>query len=182
MDVRMKASLEAIFSPRSVAVIGASNNPKRWGFETMMTMLAANYRHELYPVNPNEREVMGMRCYPSLAHLPGEIDLAVIVVNAALVPGIIKECIAKKVKGGVIITAGFAEIGSEGAALQERLTTEAKAAGFYFIGPNCMGVWSSAGRVNTIYWPDLVPGRGSVSFISQSDTLGDSREFIPGGV
>jgi len=172
MNAQMKASLDAIFKPRSVAVVGASNNPEVWGYRTLQRLVGGGYRHEIYPVNPNEKEVQGFRCYPAISEIPEEIDLAVVVVNASLVAKVIQECIAKKVKGGIVITAGFAEIGSAGAELQDRLAREAKEAGFYFIGPNCMGIYSSEGNVNTIFQPQVAMPQGPVSFISQSGTLG----------
>ncbi len=171
MDTRMKQSLDAIFRPRSVAIVGASNNPERWGYGTMLNMLAAGYRNALYPINPNEKEVQGLPCYPSLSEAPADIDLAVIVVNASAVPAVLRECIQKKVKGGIVITAGFAEVSADGAEMQKRLANEAKEAGFYFIGPNCWGIWSSEGDVNTLFW-DLPP-KGPISFVSQSGSLGE---------
>lgn len=171
MDYRMKHSLDAIFSPRSVAIIGASNNRKRWGYGTVFNMLAAGYRGKLFAVNPNETEVQGIRCYPRISEIPEEIDLAVIVVNASAVPGVIRECLQKSVKGGVVITAGFAEVSAEGAEIQKSLAEEAKNAGFHFVGPNCWGVWSAEANVNTLFWE--LPPKGSVSFVSQSGSLGE---------
>jgi acyl-CoA synthetase (NDP forming) len=171
MNNQLKKSLDAIFQPRSVAIIGASNNRERWGYGTMLNMLDAGYRHALYPVNPNEREVQGVPCYPTVSDIPGEIDLAVIVVNAAAVSDILRECIRKKVKGGIIITAGFAEVSSTGAQVQRELAEEAKRAGFYFIGPNCWGIWSSEANVNTLFWE--LPPKGPISFVSQSGSLGE---------
>ena len=173
MDARMKESLDAIFNPRSVAIVGASNNPRRWGNGTIRNMLAGGYRHKLYPVNPAEDEVLGIRCYPGISDVPDRIDLAIIVINASLVPGVIQECIDCGVKGGILITAGFAELGSKGAEIQVKLARESKEAGFHFIGPNCLGVWSSQGNVNTVYWDEVIPSKGPVSFISQSGTLGE---------
>jgi len=168
-----RGSLDAIFRPRSVAIVGASNNPRRWGYHTLTNMLLSGYRHPIYPINPGEREVQGIKCYPSIIDVPGEIDLAIIVVNMSLIVEVVKACIAKKVKGGIIITAGFAETGDEGADLQDRLAKEAKQAGFHFIGPNCWGIWSSEGNVNTVFGRDMLLPRGSVSFVSQSGTLGE---------
>ena len=173
MDFRLKEALEAIFEPKSAAVIGASNNPRRWGFRTFKNMLDAGFRHDLYPVNPGEDEVQGHICYPSITQVPGPVDLAVIVVNTSQVPDLISECIAKGVKGGIIITAGFAEINDQGAETQEALAREAREAGFYFVGPNCWGLWSSSGHVNTVFPPDMHLPKGSVAFLSQSGTLGE---------
>ncbi|GAB4344088.1 MAG: hypothetical protein Kow0099_23160 [Candidatus Abyssubacteria bacterium] len=171
MEPRMRESLDAIFKPRSVAIIGASNNRERWGYGTMLNMLAAGYRNALYPINPNESEVQGVPCYPSISDVPGPVDLAVIVVNASAVAGILRECIRKKVKGGIVITAGFAEVSADGAALQRQLAEEARQAGFYFVGPNCWGIWSSEANVNTLFWE--LPPKGPISFVSQSGSLGE---------
>jgi acyl-CoA synthetase (NDP forming) len=171
MNHQLKQALDSIFMPRSVAIIGASNNRQRWGYGTMFNMLAAGYRHTLYPINPNEHEVQGIPCYPTLSAVPAEIDLAVIVVNATAVPDVLRECLQRKVKGGIIITAGFAEISSEGAVVQQKLVEEAEEAGFYFVGPNCWGVWSADANVNTLFWE--LPPKGPISFVSQSGSLGE---------
>jgi acyl-CoA synthetase (NDP forming) len=171
LDTQLKESLQAIFKPNSVAVVGASNNIMSWGFGTLNSLIVGRYRQTIYPINPKEKIIQGFRGYPNLMEVPGEIDLAVIVVNAASVTRVIEECIAKKVKGGIVITAGFAEISSDGALLQRKIAEEARKAGFYFLGPNCLGVWSTEGRLNT--FPNLArrPHRGPISFISQSGTL-----------
>ena len=173
MDDRMRSSLDAVFRPRSVAIVGASNSPKRWGYQTLENMVIAGYRGAIYPVNPAEKEVQGFHCYPSLSAIPGEVDLAVIVVNASLIRQVVGECIEKGVKGGIVITAGFAELGHEGALVQQWLAAEAERSGFYFIGPNCWGVWSSDGGVNTIFGADMIPPKGHVAFVSQSGTLAE---------
>ncbi len=170
MDMGMKKSLDAIFKPRSVALIGASNNPDRWGYYTMKCLLLGGH-NRIFPVNPSEEEIQGLRCYPNISAIPHEIDLAVIVVNVSLAPGIIEECIENKVGGGILITAGFAEINAEGAELQKRIAKQANDAGFYFIGPNCRGIWSADGKVNTDMVPN--PTDGPISFVSQSGTLAE---------
>jgi len=173
MDLQKKQSLDAIFKPRSVAVVGASNNIQSWGFGMLNSLLAGRFRNRMYPINPNEKIIQGLPGFPSLRDVPDEIDLAIIVVNASLVPQVIEECIAKKVKGGIVITAGFAEISPEGARAQKEITEASKKAGFYFLGPNCLGVWSSEGNLST--FPNMTqrPHRGPISFISQSGTLGN---------
>ncbi len=173
MDDRLMKSLQAIFKPRTAAIVGASNSRKRWGYGTMRSMLLAGYRKTLYPINPKEEEIQGLPCYPDLSSVPEPIDLAIIVVNNSLVPGVIKDCIANKVKGAILITAGFAEISREGADLQDKLAREAKEAGFHFIGPNCWGVWSSEGNVNTVFGKQMLLPKGPISFLSQSGTLGE---------
>jgi acyl-CoA synthetase (NDP forming) len=172
MGIQMKTSLDAIFKPRSIALVGASNNITTWGYGTLNSLLAGRFRHTIYPVNPKEKVIQGIPGYPNISAIPGEVDLAIIVVNASLVPSIIEECIAKKIKGGIVITAGFAESSADGGAKQKEIAEKAKAAGFYFLGPNCLGVWSSEGNVNTLFRGNYRPHRGPISFISQSGTLG----------
>lgn len=172
MDANLKASLDAIFKPKSIALVGASNNMTTWGFGTLSSLLAGRFRHKIYPVNPTEKVIQGITSFPSISAIPGEVDLAIIVVNASLVPGIIEECINEHVKGGIVITAGFAESSAEGKNKQSEIAARAKEAGFYFLGPNCLGVWSSEGNVNTLFRGTYRPHRGPISFISQSGTLG----------
>jgi acetyltransferase len=173
MDQRLRESLQSIFKPQSVAIVGASNNPMRWGYHTLRNMIEAGFRHRLYPVHPNDKKVQGIPCYPGIARIPAEVDLAVIVVNTTQVADVIAQCIDKKVKGGIVITAGFAEAGEKGAQLQKEIAEDAKQAGFNFLGPNCWGIWSSAGNVNTLFNKRMHPAKGSVAFVSQSGTLGE---------
>ncbi len=173
MAYRLQKSLDAIFNPRSVAVIGASNHMYRWGYSTLRNMLLAGYRRNLYPINPNESEIQGVKCYPSLNDVPEPIDLAINVVNTSLIADVIDDCIQNGVKGGIVITAGFAEISSEGADLQKRMAEKGRDAGFHFVGPNCWGIWSSEGNVNTVFGSDMQFKKGPISFLSQSGTLGE---------
>ena len=172
MDSGMKSSLDAIFKPRSIALIGASNNPNRWGYFTMNCLMEGGHNN-IYPVHPKDQEVHGVKAYPNLASIPEKIDLAVIAVNSNIAPQIIHECMNQGVKSGILITAGFAEISEEGARVQVQLAEEAAKAGFYFIGPNCRGIWSADGKVNTDMHMELIPPNGPVSFISQSGTLAE---------
>lgn len=172
MKRTLKEQLDSIFRPRSVAVIGASNNPNRWGYGTMISILDwSQFRGEIYPINPKEDSVLGLKAYKSVLDVPGPIDLAVIVVNAGQVIDVFKQCIEKGVGGAVVITAGFAEIGPEGARRQEELTKLSLESGIRFVGPNCNGIWTSAVRLNLCFWDVVRPG--PTSFVSQSGTMGD---------
>ena len=161
--------LDYIFKAKSVAVIGASNAPAKWGYRMINNPLITGYRGALYAVNPGEKEVLGLHSYPSLSDVPGDVEFAVIVVPAATVPKVMEECVAKGVKGAVIITAGFAEIGPEGKALQDEVVRIAREGGIRFVGPNCMGVYSSAVNLSLCFDRIL---KGKIAFCSQSGTYG----------
>jgi len=173
MNESLRQSLTSIFKPQSVAIVGASNSPRRWGYSTLRNMIAAGFHGRLYPVNPKEEEVQGIKCYPSISAIPEQVDLAVIVVNNSLIAEVIEACIENNVKGGIVITAGFAEAGQDGARLQKMIAGKAIKAGFYFLGPNCWGAWSSEGNVNTIFNSSMLLPKGAVAFVSQSGTLGE---------
>jgi acyl-CoA synthetase (NDP forming) len=172
MTRTIKEQLDPIFRPRSVAIVGASNNPDRWGYHTTTSILNwSQFRGEVYPINPKDELVHGIKAYRSVMDVPGPIDLAVIVVNSSQAVDVFRQCAEKKVGGAVIITAGFAEVGQEGAKLQEELTEISKKSGVRFVGPNCNGLWTSAARLNLCFWNLVKPG--PTAFISQSGTMGD---------
>ena len=106
--------LESLFKARSVAFIGASNDPAKWGFLMIKHIIDGGFRGNIYPVNPRGSEILGLKVFPTIADLPETPDLAVIIVPPPAVPGVIKECVSKGIKAGIIITAGFAELGGEG--------------------------------------------------------------------
>ncbi|UCD58283.1 MAG: CoA-binding protein, partial [Candidatus Hydrogenedentota bacterium] len=163
--------LDYIFKPTSLAVIGASNNRQRWGYGTLQGILRAGFRGKIYPINPNEEVVQGLAAYPSVLGVPDEIDLAVFVVKAAQCVKAMDECARKGVKGGVVITAGFAEVGGEGGKMQDEIVGIARREGLRFVGPNCLGIWSSAVSLDCCFYK--TPLAGPIGFISQSGTLGE---------
>ncbi len=171
MNRTLKEQLDYIFKPESVAVIGASNKHERWGYETMQSILKTGFRGKIYPIHPKEKVIHGLTAYPSVLDIPGEVDLAVFVVNAAQTVKAMKECAQKGVKGGVVITAGFAEISDEGKRLQDELVSTAREAGIRFVGPNCLGIWSSAASFDCAFYKK--PQAGPIAFISQSGMLGE---------
>lgn len=162
--------LRPIFEPRSVAVIGASENPGKFGGRAFHLPLATGYRGAIYPVNPSRKEIAGIKAYPTILDIPDEIDLAVLAVHAPMIPKAMEECVKKGIKGAVILTAGFAETGEEGKRLEDEVVRMAHKAGFRFVGPNSNGIWSSRAKLNLIF-PNA-PRPGSIAFISQSGTLG----------
>ena len=166
----IKEQLDYIFKPDSVAVIGASNSPGKWGNRMIERPLQTGFRGSMYPVNRRGEIINGMQSYKSILDIPKKVDLAVITVPASTVSTVMKECAEKDVKGVVIITAGFAETGEPGKKLQEEVVSIARDAGIRFVGPNCMGIWSAAGHLNLAF--HTVPQPGPISFISQSGTFG----------
>jgi acyl-CoA synthetase (NDP forming) len=172
MTRSIKEQLDPIFHPRSVAIVGASNNPNRWGHHTTNSILNfSQFRGEVFPIHPKDESVQGLKAYKSVMDIPGPVDLAVIVVNAGQAVDLFRQCVEKEVGGAVIITAGFAEVGPEGARLQEELTQLSRESGIRFVGPNCNGLWTSAVRLNLNFWDIVKPG--PTAFISQSGTMGD---------
>lgn len=165
------AQLDPIFRARSVAVVGASNTPGKWGFNIMRRILGGNYQGNVYPLHPQADEVQGLKAYRRLADLPERVDLAVLAVPAPQIPAVLRECIAAGVGGALVITAGFAESSADGAVLQEEVVDIARQGGIRFIGPNCLGIWSSAVRLSIA---GNATRSGSIAFVSQSGAFGAS--------
>jgi len=161
---------EDLFSPRSVAVIGASNNFGKLGYHVMKSLVKGGYSGEIYPINPKGEEIWGIRSYRSLGEVPHRVDLAIIAVPAALVPPVLEECGQKGVKGVVMITAGFREIeASEGAELQERVREIAERWGLPIIGPNTFGFVNLPFGINATFTPEFSRMEaGGVALVSQS--------------
>jgi acyl-CoA synthetase (NDP forming) len=151
-------------------VIGASGVPFKWGNDIILSMQIGGYQGTIFPINPREEKILGLPVYRSVLDVPDRIDLAVICIRTEQVPQAMRECLQKGIKGAVLITAGFAEIGSRGQALQEEVTGIARQGGLRFVGPNCMGIYSAAANLN-LSLPAEVP-KGSIGFISQSGTFG----------
>ncbi len=163
--------LEPLLKPRSIAVVGASNVESKWGFKVLHNILGNSYKGSVYPVNPGDAEVQGLKSYASVRDIPGAIDLAVIIVPAPAVPGVIDDCGAKKVKAVVVITAGFSEVGPEGADLERQLKEKVASYGMRMLGPNTMGFVNRSIGLNASIVPRMPP-KGEISFISQSGALG----------
>jgi len=167
------ASILPILYPKSIAVIGASRNPESISGRLFHNLISGNFGGSLYPVNPSAESVHSVRAYPSVLDIPDTVDLAYIVVPARHVLATVEECAEKKVRGLVVISAGFSEIGGEGIKLEDELLDMVRDAGMRMVGPNCMGVLNTdkAVRLNGTFAP-LVPFHGNVAFSSQSGALG----------
>ncbi len=173
-------SLDAIFTPKSVAVIGASDNPGKLGSHVMRSLTEGKYPGRIYPVNPGKGEIFGIKAYPSLLQIPEEVDLSIIVLPAEQVPKIIQECNEKGVKGVVLITAGFREIeDSRGTSLQKEITELANRFGIKIIGPNTFGIVNLHLPLNASFTPEFSKvEKGGIGFVSQSGGMSHLFGFL----
>ena len=164
--------LDAIFSPKSLAVVGASTIPGKVGHDIFVNILYGGYTGTLYPVNPKARSVACVKAYPTLTDIPDDIDLAMIILPPRLALKSTKDAIAKGVKGIVIVSAGFREVGGEGLEIENKIVSLCKEAGVRVVGPNCLGVINPNPdiRLNASFSARM-PESGNVSFISQSGAL-----------
>jgi acetyltransferase len=163
-------SLDYIFAPKSVALVGATEKPGSVGRTVLSNLSSSPFNGTIYPVNPKRSNVLGFRAYPTLRDIPEQIDLAVIVTPAPTVPAIIKECVDLGVKGAIVISAGFKEIGQEGVELERQILEHARRGNMRIIGPNCLGVMSPLTGLNATF-ANGVARPGNVGFISQSGAL-----------
>ena len=131
--------LDALFRPRAVAVIGASEEPQSVGRTILANLVASPFGGAVFPVNPKRRYVLGIKAYAAIGEVPERVDLAVIATPAPSVPGIVAECVAAGVKGAIIISAGFKERGEAGAELERQVLAEARKGRMRLLGPNCLG-------------------------------------------
>ena len=179
MSRKEKNIWQAFFHPRSVAVVGASRDPQKWGFTLLFNILKGGYKGRVFPVNPREKEILGLPVYANMAGIPDPVDLAILVVPPADVPEVIRDCGKNGTKAGIVITAGFGEMGPEGKTLQETLTALAKGFGMNLMGPNCQGIVSTEGASLYAHMPPQFPPPGPVGVVSQSGNLATS--FITAG-
>lgn len=169
--VAITASLRPFFEPSSVAVLGASARRGSIGGELFRNVLAGDFRGAVYPVNVRGEPVSGVRAYRSVAEVPDPLDVAVIAVPGERVLEAAESALRKGARALCVISAGFAEIGPEGAERQDRLLELVRARGGRLIGPNCLGIAVSATRLNATFGPPEVPA-GNIGFSSQSGALG----------
>jgi acetyl coenzyme A synthetase (ADP forming)-like protein len=179
--------LGAFFKPRSVAVVGATKRIDKAGhviFKNFVeNKMRGVFKGELYAVNPTEDSIMGVKCYPSITKIPGEVELVVVVVPADIVPTIMKDAAAKKVKDAVIISSGFGEVGNH--ELEQQIVDIARKAGIRVLGPNCLGVYDSRTGVDMLFLPETKvlasgdevvatprPIPGSIAIVTQSGAFG----------
>ncbi len=167
------ASIARILRPRSVAVIGAGRRPGSIGHELLVNLVRHRFNGPVYPVNPNARSVASVRCWPSILEVPDDVDVAVIAVPPDQALAVVEQCATKGVKGLVVVSGGFAEVGEHGALLERELVAAARGAGMRVIGPNCIGIVNSSPEVHmNATFADVAPRVGRAGFLSQSGALG----------
>ena len=173
--------LDSFFFPKTVAVIGASGQKESVGRTVFENFLSGKLKNKVFPVNPNHEKVLGKKSYKSVKEIPWQIDLAVIVVPARFVPTVAHECVQKRVKSVIIISAGFSEIG-EKKLTQDLTQVMKKSKHTRWLGPNCFGILENYSGLNTTFSASRktnYPKKGHVSFISQSTKICDSCHKPP---
>ncbi|HZN65774.1 MAG TPA: bifunctional acetate--CoA ligase family protein/GNAT family N-acetyltransferase [Tepidisphaeraceae bacterium] len=162
--------LDVIFSPRNVAVIGATETANSVGRTVLWNLIQSPFGGTVYPVNPKRPNVLGIRAYPNIAAVPEKVDLAVIVTPAPVVPGVMNECADAGVKGAIVISAGFKEMGPPGVELERKVLEAARRGRMRVIGPNCLGVMNPLTGLNATFAAGMARP-GNVAFLSQSGAL-----------
>jgi len=164
------AKLKLIFEPRSIAFLGATNNPFKWGFRIFANIVNGGFQGRLYPINPTKQEILGRKVYKTVGEIPEIPDLAVIVIPPPGVPAVLRECADKGIKAVVVITAGFAEVDREGEKRQQEMADIAHRAGLRFIGPNTDGIVNPYHKLYADM-PPVFPYAGPISIVSQSGNI-----------
>ncbi|MCY0096831.1 acetate--CoA ligase family protein [Hoeflea ulvae] len=173
--------LDHLFRPRSIAILGASNDPNRISGRPLRYLLEGGFKGGLYPVNPNRETVQGVKAYASLADVPEVPDVALLAVPAALTEQAVVECIEKGVRAAVIFSAGYAESGDDGLLVQDRIAATAKAGGLRLLGPNCLGMFNSNIGYFGTFTQSLdreIPSPGPVGIVSQSGAYGSHIAYL----
>lgn len=161
-------TLDSLFQPRSIAIVGASNTEGKIGHSVVHNLIESKYTGAIYPINPNDPEIQGLKAYKSVLDVAGEIEAAVLTVPAKITKNVIDECGKKGVKSLIIITSGFSEVGER--ELEEEIVALAHSYGMHVLGPNIVGVLSNSGNMNASFAPFL-PLKGKSSLVSQSGAL-----------
>ncbi len=162
-------TLDRVMHPRAIAIIGASKNETKRGYQSIRTLMKSQYEGEIYPVNPKEDQILGFRCYKDVRDIDHPVDLALLATPAATAPAILKSCGEKKVAGAVVLAGGFREIGGQGQVLEENLLQVAQRYGIRLIGPNTSGMMSLHDNVNLVGIQDAP--KGDIALLSQSGNM-----------
>jgi acetyltransferase len=162
--------LKSIFAPKNIAVIGATEKEGSVGRTILWNLISSPFGGAVFPVNPKRPSLLGIKAYPTIKDIPDQVDLAVIVTPSSSIPDLITECVEVGVKGAIVISAGFKEIGPEGVELERRMLENARKGGMRIVGPNCLGVMSPVSGINATFAAGMAR-KGNVAFISQSGAL-----------
>lgn len=161
--------LRLLFQPRSIAIIGASQDEFKSGGAFISRLLKDGYAGKIYPINPREPEIRSLKSYPSVLDVPDDLDLVIIAIGAQLVPQAMAECSRKRCKFAIVHSAGFSELGPQGKDLEKRTVEAARSGGVRVVGPNCMGLFSAQAGINTITpFSQMSMEPGGVAFVGQS--------------
>ena len=163
-----KDVMDGLFRPKAVAVVGASSTPGKIGYTVVKKLIESKYEGKIYPINPKGGEILGFKAYPGIKDVPDTIDAAVITVPATMVPQAVIDCGEKGVKGLIIITSGFSEVGNKD--LENQIVESANSYGMRILGPNIVGTLSNSDKLNASFAPSL-PLLGKASLVSQSGAL-----------
>ena len=169
-----KVWYQPLFHPQSVALVGASKDPKKWGFNLLFNIVKGNYRGRVYPINPKEPEILGFKAYSSIVQVPEPVDQAILVVPSSDMPKVIQECGKNGTKVGVVITAGFGEVDRKGKEVEEEMVALARSLGVRLVGPNCQGIVSTWDASFYAHMPPQFPPPGPLGVVSQSGNLATS--------
>ncbi len=162
--------LEMFTEPKGVAVIGASTSPEKLGYQVLHNVLQYGYAGAIYPINPAAPEILGLKAYPSVLECPDPIDLAIVLVPNKAVPAVMEQCGQRGLKGAVVITAGFREVGPQGRALEQQVVEICRRYGMRMVGPNVLGIIDTVCKLNASFAAGM-PERGKIAFMSQSGAL-----------
>lgn len=162
--------LSYFFTPRGVAIIGASLDPEKLSHRILKNAISYNFQGKVYPVNPKASEILGLPCYPDIEHVPDPVELAVVVVPVQITLATVEACGKRGVKAVIVISGGFKEVGPEGQALEEKIAETARSYGMRMIGPNCVGTMDLYSGLNTTFIPGM-PDQGGIGFLSQSGAI-----------
>ena len=161
-------ALDRMFNARAIAVVGASNNPTKFGYATVKTIVDGGYDGKLYPINRRADQVQGLRAFPSVSDVPGELDLAIIIVPAPFCADVLRQSAAQGAKAALVLSAGFRESGYP--ELEDELASVAQACGIRVLGPNIQGMTYMPNKLCAMFWP-VVRNTGSMAIISQSGSV-----------
>ncbi|RLG14058.1 MAG: CoA-binding protein [Candidatus Nanohalarchaeota archaeon] len=167
--------MKELFNPKSIAVIGASANPQKFGYVILKNIIDFDFKGKIYPISPRYKDIFGIKCFPSVLDVKDKIDTAVVVTPFDISNKVIAGCVKKKIPYAIIITAGYKEIGGDGIKREEELKKILKNSKTRVIGPNCIGIFDNYGKIDTLFLPKYKitkPNAGSISIISQSGAVG----------